>query len=107
MFLNLKSVGAVVFLIFPFLLFSQALLPEQHGGSKTRSLSLKGISHNYRYDFVKFNPDYAASSPVRRICASAEVEKKQNAFYAGESRESFEGWLKRTIAKKTLSLKME
>ncbi|MBX7242131.1 MAG: PKD domain-containing protein [Bacteroidia bacterium] len=98
MFLNLKSVGAVVFLIFPFLLFSQALLPEQHGGSKTRSLSLKGISHNYRYDFVKFNPDYAASSPVRRICASAEVEKKQNAFYAGESRESFEGWLKRTIA---------
>lgn len=98
MFSYLKRVGVVVFFAFPILLFSQALLPEQHGGSKNRTLNLKEISQNYRFDFVKFNPDYAASRITKRICASTEVEKKQNAFYAGESRQSFEGWMQRTIS---------
>ncbi len=76
---------------------AQSLLPEQHGGSKSRILNVKNISHSYRYDFLKFNPELKEMSLTQRVCSSVETEEKRNAFFAGENKESFEHWMKRTI----------
>lgn len=76
--------------------FSQALPPEQHGGSTKKTINLRE-NPIPKYDFVKFNPDFQTTAPAKRTCASVQVEEKRKAFVRGESNNNFEKWMRRTI----------
>ena len=81
--------------------FSQALLPEQQGGNKNKILNLRE-NPIPPYDFIKFNPEYQAAAPAKRICTTYEVEEKR---MRGESNNSFEKWMRRTLEEDPLIAK--
>ncbi len=76
------------------------LPPAAYGGNSKIQLDLRqgqpGLDRRTpTYDFVKFNPQYRSTVPVRRKCSTLEMEEDRKAKHGGETPEDFEEWLQR------------
>lgn len=74
--------------------------PSAFGGSDRIQLDLRqgqpGSMHRTPiYDFVKFNPNYRSTVPVKRKCSTLEMEEDRKAKHGGEKTAEFEEWLQR------------
>ncbi len=58
------------------------------------------------YDFVKFNPRFRSTVPLKRKCSTIEMEEDRKAKHGGESGEEFERWIgQRTQVGRNLRIK--
>lgn len=76
------------------------LSPTAFGGSDRIQLDLRqgqpiSAHRTPTYDFVKFNPRYRSTVPVKRKCSTLEMEEDRKAKHGGEKQVEFEEWLQR------------